>query len=159
MLSLHHLGKYLIFCKSLFYCFFIEHSPKNAFLIKTLLFLVGFEFDLFCFVVLLFFFKSFPLFFIFPYFQILTVAPSCFPALISTLINFESGWENMFYSSIPILLQILTWTISGIGASLQTMCSVSWPSLVWPVTSLTSGLTHLSLWKRWASLQCSLKLC
>lgn len=55
MLSLHHLGKYLIFCKSLFYCFFIEHSPKNAFLIKTLLFLVGFEFDLFCFVVLFFF--------------------------------------------------------------------------------------------------------
>lgn len=70
------------------------------------------------------------------------------------------GWENISHSSyISVLLQILTWTIFGIGASLQTMCSASSPSLVWLDTSLTCGWTPPSLWKRWASSPCSLRPC
>lgn len=71
-----------------------------------------------------------------------------------------AGWENVFHSScIAVLLQILTWTTFGIGASLQTTCSASSPSLVWLVTSLTCGWTPPCLWKCWASLLCSPRPC
>lgn len=60
---------------------------------------------------------------------------------------------------INVVFQILTWSISGTGASLQIMCNVFWLSPESRDMSLTFLSTRLSLWKLWASWLCSLKPC
>lgn len=72
---------------------------------------------------------------------------------------FARNWFGNAINFINVVFQILTWSISGTGASLQIMCNVFWHSLESQDMSLTCPLTQPSLWKRWASWLCSPKPC
>ena len=57
------------------------------------------------------------------------------------------------------LLQTLTGTTSGCGATSWTTCSAFWPSRWWRPTSPTSSWTRLYSWKPWASWRSSPRPC
>lgn len=88
-------------CFSTLQVFGLLDVPLKMFSMSRLIFfifLVGFEFGgvvFFVCLVLVYFFNLFPC--SFSYLQRLTVAPSCFQVLNSTLIKFEDGWENIFF--------------------------------------------------------------